>query len=1298
MKALRTFLLWLIVLLVLALVCWGLVLYFDWPLWVAVALFLGAIGLYVLVRFGIRLVQVYRSRSRMARVSGADRGKAAQQASPRATLIRKWKGAVSTLRTSSLKRFGNPLYVLPWYMVVGRSGTGKTTALTRTRLSSSIQKVSQSAPIEQTANYDWWYFDRAVVIDCAGRYVEAADLEQDRAEWELGLDLLAKYRGREGLNGLVLAISTERLAALDRDGLIEEGRVVRERIEQLIRLFGKRFPVYVLVTQCDRLYGLEAWAARLSENELEQAMGFLAEPDDGEAGERRFLDKAFSGIHDRLHQLRTALLARSADAGPELLLFPNELQQLRTGLEVFLRACFGDSAYLETPFLRGLFFSSGLQQGGAVSSLLGKVLPPVPAHASANAGLFLHDFFGRVLPQDRNISLPASLRNPWRTATQNLGLLSWGLISASLAIFMTVAFLHNMETLALLQDKNRLELKFTGRLEDDAATLERLSETVSQLESRTDNWKSRWMAESTNIDDLEVQLKRRFTDEFRRYILPITQADYQADTERVLQSDPDNEFPRQMRNLVRYINLLKARQAGASRDALLAMPQRQRVTRYTPEFYTRLNNLYISNMAWAAPTDPFVSAQLRSEQQLLNRLASNDPALTWLAGLPLANVNLKPLTVGTLWGRPERQLGIVAPPKDALYVPEAFTVQGRKEIDSFLGEMEKSIDDGPRFLAQRSAFDDWYKQQRLEAWRKFVAGFPGTERTLTNEIEWRSWMGTVTTAKSPYFQLMDRLNDEFSAESKDRLPSWLQLSRELGELRVQAARAGAAGDALNVVGAINNVGGKAMKEVLSGAPKLGQDTVKNSLGAVATLQKFFKDLNGVATDVVGGPAKAYQAASDFHSFSNDPAVKASALQASADGLINLRRQMGYNNADDDIVWQLVSGPLRFVLSYTEMQTSCQLQSDWAAKVDWPLQTAPNMVAMVDQLYGAKGTVWAFADGPAKPFLQRDANRFGIVQTMGFSVPFTRQFLPMLNDAAGKRVEQLVAQQRTELQEQTDKLAQQKEQLQTQQALAQLDKVLADIKQKIDALKAQVLQLTITAQPSSVNPGAKARPFVTVLTVQCAAGARVLNNYNFPVSDTFPVADRQCGEVTLQIKIDDVVLTKKYPGAGGVVRFLQDFRDGARQFNVDEFPDARARLDALGVRQIGLRYNFEGQDAILRAAQQLDLLDKLEKEKTAEKQRLQDLQFAREQRGIETRLSNAVSVPAIEVSLPKQIGVCWDERLVPHKPQDTQALFKELVAARMAQGASSTAPAASAAAAGPAKAAPGNPTGSAAPAR
>ncbi len=1263
MSKLRSFIVWLLILLVLGVVSWGLTLYMQWPQWTVAALFLGALGLYFLVKFMVRMVQVYRSRTRMAQLSGTVQTRAAGTLTPRAALIRKWTNATNIIRRSSLKRFGNPLHVLPWFMVVGKSGTGKTTALTRTRLASSLQKVSQLAPIEQTANYDWWFFDRAIVIDCAGRYVEAADLDEDRNEWELGLDLLAKYRGKEGLNGLVLAISTERLLNPEKDSLMDEGRVIRGRIDQLIRLFGKRFPIYVLVTQCDRIYGLEQWVGMLPENSLEQAMGYLSTPATSGPEEPQFLDRAFDSIQDRLQALRLTLLSRNTQVEPALLLFPGELLQLKPGLAVFLRAALGDNAYLETPFLRGLFFSSGLQEGGAVSSVLGHVLPPVAPHASTNAGLFLHDLFGRILPQDRYISLRASLRNPWRSATQNLGLLSWLLLSAAIAIFMTVGFMENMKTMRLLVEKSRIAPKFVGRLEEDTSTLEKIADTIALIESRNDDWKTQWMVESTNIDDLESKLKNSFTDNFRRYILPLTDANYNDDLTRVMKGESGTEYAQMVRNVVRYINLLKARERGAELDALKAMPQRQHIVRYTPAMYAQMNALYAANVAWSLPGDSYVLSRLRVERQMLNRMVFNDPVMKWLTDLPASNPTIKPITVPEFWrGIPDDAANKLNVDQQ---IPAAFTRAGKRDIDGFLVEMEKSVEDGPRFLQQRAAFDLWYKAQRLQAWQKFVAAFPGTERTLAGEAEWQAALGLIASAQSPYYQVMDRLNEEFANEATDQLPRWVLLSRELGQLRAQADRLSTVGSTLKVVDAINTVGNKAIKEVLSGAPSEGEATLKDNLSAAAAIQNYQKSLAGIAADVATGPGKAWQLAADFHGFSNDPAVKTSSLQTAAAQMVGLRKLVGFSGPDEEAVWQLMAGSLRFLLLYTEEQTSCSLQKEWESKVDWPLQTAPNMAAMVDQLYGPKGSIWAFVDGPAKPFIQRDSNRFGIVQTLGYSVPFTSQFLPMLNDAAGKRVEHLVMQRKVELEEQTEKLVSEKDQLQAQQALAQVDRALVDNKQKIDSLKAQVLQLGITGQPTSVNAGAKSMPFLTVLTIQCAAGARVINNYNFPASDSFPLGERLCGEVSLQIKIEDLVLSKKYPGPQGTIRFLQDFRDGSRQFNADEFPAAKPRLDALGVRQIGVHYSFDGQDAILKNSQQLDILDRIDKAKTAEKQRLQDGQFAQAHRGIQTKIANVSRAVSTEVSVTQQIGVCWNARLTPFRAQDTQAMFKSMTAAQMA---------------------------------
>ncbi len=1258
MKLIGKILLWVFVVVLLALLCWVAALYMAWPLWVGVALFFACFGLYFLVKFLRRLFIVMRSRSRLAQQAGASR-QSNRQGSPEALLTRKWKAAIATLRGSSLKRLGNPLYVLPWYMVIGKSGTGKTTALTRARLSSPIQKISQSARIEQTENYDWWYFDKAVVIDSAGRYVDAQDIDQDRREWELGLDLLARYRPKDGLDGLVLAIGAERLDGLDNDALIEEGSVIRARIEQLIQMFGKRFPIYVLVTKCDRLYGLEEWVRALPDQALEQAMGYLSEEIEGGRSEAQFLASAFESIGSRLRKLRIALVARSNAVAPELLLFPNELDVLRPKLELFLHACLADNPYLERPFLRGLFFSSGQQEGGAVSSLLGNVLPPVSPHPNAGAGLFLHDFFGRILPADRYSARPAMLVNRWRQVTQNFGLVAWLLISVAIGILITLSFVSNMETLNLVREQRPFDAALTGKLEPDVAVLARTSKSLEEIERRNHGWKTEWMVASTNLDDLEDRLKQKFVADYRKYVAPINAANYREDFTRTQAADPNHELPGLIRNLVRGINLAQARVGGAGHDALADMPQRQSILRYSPQFTQQLNRVQVSSLAWTPAGDPLLTDYVHTEQALLDQVAYADPNMAWLAGLtPDDSVN-GAVTAADFWGGAPATDG-----RAATIVPAAFTRTGHEAIESFLAEMQKSVDDGSKFLRYRAAFEVWYRDQRILVWQKFVNDFADAERGLVGEADWRNMLVTITSTQSPYYRLIARLNDEFRDYAAQDLPSWLLLARDFGQLHAQVTRSGATNKAVKVVGAINSVGGKAVREVLDGAPVVGERTIRNNLSAVDLLGKYYAEVSTLATDVVRGQGQAYLRAVEFHQFGIDPAVKASSAHAAAAALTQLKQAMNHQSAADDAVWKLIGGPLHFTLSYTEQQASCELQKDWQAKVHWPLQTATDKSSMINQLYGDKGTVWAFIDGVAAPFLARDAKRFRIIETMGYSVPFTAGFLPTINGAVDKRVTQLVAQQQLDASKEVGKLRAEQAQTEAKQVQAQMDATLADVAQKIEGLKAQAVQLSIIAQPTGVNVAATAKPFETVLTIQCAAGSQQLNNFNFPVGLSFPWALGQCGEVSLQIKIGTLVLTKKYPGSMGMINFLRDFRSGLRQFHADEFPSAKAGLDALSVRQIAVRYAFEGQDVVLRIAQQLDAYDKQQKESLLEKQKSEETLLRLSQEDIQQKLA-AQSAPAgsarsaADVSLPEQIGVCWNEKAASEKGGNVQAVVNGL---------------------------------------
>jgi type VI secretion system protein ImpL len=108
------------------LIVFGIVLSMDWPWWVGIFLLLGLVGLWIGVLF-IRKILLRRKEQqfvgqviaqddyRIKSVSGKEREELRE-------LQDRWKEAIGALRRSHLGKYGNPLYVLPWYMVFGESG------------------------------------------------------------------------------------------------------------------------------------------------------------------------------------------------------------------------------------------------------------------------------------------------------------------------------------------------------------------------------------------------------------------------------------------------------------------------------------------------------------------------------------------------------------------------------------------------------------------------------------------------------------------------------------------------------------------------------------------------------------------------------------------------------------------------------------------------------------------------------------------------------------------------------------------------------------------------------------------------------------------------------------------------------------------------------------------------------------------------------------------------------------------------------------------------------------------------
>ena len=111
-----------------------------------------------------------RKKSAKALAEGVS--EAEKKESDEVVLKDKMKDALATLKSASGGK-KDYLYDLPWYLLIGPPGSGKTTALINSGLKFPLLRGATPAAIAGvggTRYCDWWFTEEAVLIDTAGRY------------------------------------------------------------------------------------------------------------------------------------------------------------------------------------------------------------------------------------------------------------------------------------------------------------------------------------------------------------------------------------------------------------------------------------------------------------------------------------------------------------------------------------------------------------------------------------------------------------------------------------------------------------------------------------------------------------------------------------------------------------------------------------------------------------------------------------------------------------------------------------------------------------------------------------------------------------------------------------------------------------------------------------------------------------------------------------------------------------------------------------------------------------------------
>ena len=320
----------------------------------------------------------------------------------------RFKDALKTLKTSSLYRGRSERWRndLPWYVLIGPQGSGKTSLLDFSGLEFPINKIDRKLTRDTlgTRHCDWYFADHGVLIDTAGRYLTQPDADVDGSAWSTLLDLLRKRRRNRPLNGVLVTIPVETLLGGSEQELETLARQVRARLQDVHQKLHVDVPIYLVLSKADRLLGFDEFFDQLTREESDQVLGTSFRKDQS-GTDVTVLRTEFEAL---LHRLNSQVIMRmyqerDTQRRGRILDFPHRLGKIGERLCLFVDMAFTGNRYQRVSQLRGFYLTSAPH----LTEEMDATTAGIGANLGMNAGVlptlrsghsrFIHHLLSRVI-------------------------------------------------------------------------------------------------------------------------------------------------------------------------------------------------------------------------------------------------------------------------------------------------------------------------------------------------------------------------------------------------------------------------------------------------------------------------------------------------------------------------------------------------------------------------------------------------------------------------------------------------------------------------------------------------------------------------------------------------------------------------------------------------------------------------------------------------------------------------------------------------------------------------------------
>ncbi len=760
-----------------------------------------AVELVLILRRRKQSEQVEVSLIREADASVADAGD--DQKRSREAARQELLAALAALKRSSVAggvAGGAALHALPWIMVLGADGAGKSTLVRHSGLRVPGRQAGDMKAIGSSRHCEWWFTNQAVVLEADHRFADPAQDKATERDWSAFLEQLRKIR-QPALNGVVVTISAEELSQGHGARLEAQIQLLRRRLDDLSRDLRLVFPVYVVVTKIDLIRGFGEFFGDLSGAARDQIWGAtLSGALMAQTTPEKLFDQEFQLLYHTLLKRRMPRLVRELRPEPlgGIYLFPLEFHALRDRLRHCVKGLFATGSFEHGPLLRGLYFASG--GGGGPVAGAGQTPPS-----------FLANLFLNVIIPDRAIARPTAGATQRGRRMHLLGAAAAGLGLLLCGVWMLSSFVGNRR---LLRETQRVALDYRadpvtprspGDLRVQLQQLDPLRRQLELLDARDARAGFRLGLGLYQGRELNRQARRRYVDGLARALLvpsrdelerrlaaPESRSAWDAFYEpyvayRMLCDPSLGEAPL----LAGQLGRLWTGRGGGEGGELLTLIQQH--VAYT---WTHKEDL----AAWRTAPSSDLAYRLRGLWE-----ASSREDRLFSALIDAASHEAGPFTLASVPGAP---LLLVAADgaSEGPRVEGAFTLGGWERIRASLARtgnqplpawLMADLRGAGRDAADPSSFLSWYAREYVERWNRFLSAVAVSRQGGLMETVDR--LEDLARDDSPFYRLLQEVerNVYFDSQLKgdDRVTysRLLDIDAAFATLRAFVKKAGDVG-------------------------------------------------------------------------------------------------------------------------------------------------------------------------------------------------------------------------------------------------------------------------------------------------------------------------------------------------------------------------------------------------------------------------------------------------------------------------------------------------------------------------